>query len=406
MTRYYNNCLRLIIICLSLTIIISSFSIAKVSGREGTYETSGQLDDHGDGSCPGHLVNHSCPPGEENNQPLGPCITWGPGAEFGQMHEGKTFRWKYSISYSTYPEDETIVDFSLSVQYSPIREKWLKITPKQGIFTKGDRTHMGDILVDTTGLSPGDYTALVHINSEAPSASELAGYPEVGKYIKYTLTVVKDDADDESTLQYSPLTLFYDKDNLEDGQKQIFKIWNSGGDVLDYTLFTAPYCPWISISKTKGSSHGEKDEIIVTVNPSKITCGKGIMAYIWISSNGGERGVNRRVDYGSKAGDAVGFILVRRVSKNTHSELDQIIDRNNSIIDEIDSNLTEDIKQYNNEEESEQQENAIDEVQDTDNNQTSSNEVSEVDNQQNQINILQEIIQNLISKLKEIFNLS
>ena len=64
-----------------------------------------------------------------------------------------------------------------------------------------------------------------------------------------------------------------------------FDIWNSGQDVLTYTLTES--CGWLDLSSYEGNSTGEHDTIIVDINTTGLTPGQLYSCDVNISSNGG-----------------------------------------------------------------------------------------------------------------------
>ncbi|KAA0007130.1 MAG: PKD domain-containing protein [Thermoplasmata archaeon] len=287
--------------------------------------SKGTLD--GGGGCNGgHLLNATVLPWEANYTPLGPALGWSPPeADFGSMYEGKTFRWSYAIWYSTYSDDETIVPYHLKIKYQSGDEEhpWVSLFPTDGVLCPENGYSMiGDICVDTTGLSPGYHLATVIIDSPAKSTGEMLYNTPKQMLIKVHVYRFYGGG---PTLRYWPPapTLIFDRSNSADGQTKTFQIWNSGKGTLTYSFFTYPPCPWVSITPASGTSTGEKDTITVTVNPSQITCGSGTLAYIYIVSNGGWRGDGRNIDYSSGAGNAVGYIRVWRTNmKNSYDSHD------------------------------------------------------------------------------------
>lgn len=273
----------------------------------------------------GHLINATVLPWEANYTPLGPTLGWSPTvADFGSMYEGKTFRWSYAIWYSTYEDDKSIIPYHLEIKYQPGDEQhpWVTLFPEDGILTpENSYSMLGDICIDTTGLTPGYHLATVIIDSPAKGAGEIVDNTPKQMLLKVNVLRFYGGG---PTLRYWPPapTLIFDYNNNADGQTQTFEIWNSGKGTLTYSLFTYPPCPWISINPSHGTSTGERDTITVTVNPSKITC-QGKEAYIYIISNGGWRGDGRNVDYSSGAKNAVGYIRVWRTTmKNPYNNHD------------------------------------------------------------------------------------
>jgi len=86
------------------------------------------------------------------------------------------------------------------------------------------------------------------------------------------------------TLSYSPES--YDFGSIDEGDTDstTFEIWNSGAEILNYTLSTTE--TWIDIIPTNGSSQGETDTITLTIDTTGLSVGQHI-GEVTISSNGG-----------------------------------------------------------------------------------------------------------------------
>ena len=50
-----------------------------------------------------------------------------------------------------------------------------------------------------------------------------------------------------------------------------FDIWNSGGDMLNYTLTES--CSWLAVDPTQGNSTGEHDQITINVDTTGLQPG-------------------------------------------------------------------------------------------------------------------------------------
>jgi len=65
-----------------------------------------------------------------------------------------------------------------------------------------------------------------------------------------------------------------------------FEIWNSGDDLLTYTLSTS--CEWVSINPISGVSYGEHDRINVTIDTNNLELNSSYTCNLNISSNAGD----------------------------------------------------------------------------------------------------------------------
>jgi hypothetical protein len=69
---------------------------------------------------------------------------------------------------------------------------------------------------------------------------------------------------------------------------QSFEIWNSGGQLLDYTI--QEDIPWLTINQTMGTSTGEHHSVTVSYNTSALSVGTYSGA-ILVNSNGGTQSI-------------------------------------------------------------------------------------------------------------------
>ncbi|HEC81324.1 MAG TPA: hypothetical protein ENI42_02705, partial [Thermoplasmatales archaeon] len=173
----------------------------------------------------GHLINATVLPWEANYTPLGPTLGWSPTvADFGSMYEGKTFRWSYAIWYSTYEDDKSIIPYHLEIKYQPGDEQhpWVTLFPEDGILTpENSYSMLGDICIDTTGLTPGYHIATVIIDSPAKGAGEIVDNTPKQMLLKVNVLRFYGGG---PTLRYWPPapTLIFDYNNNADGQTQTF----------------------------------------------------------------------------------------------------------------------------------------------------------------------------------------
>ncbi|MBC8526627.1 MAG: BACON domain-containing protein [Candidatus Cloacimonetes bacterium] len=85
-----------------------------------------------------------------------------------------------------------------------------------------------------------------------------------------------------ASLCVSPITLIIN----EAKETGIFEVWNCGepGSTLNYTINES--CDWLFIDPTSGTSTGEHDDIILTVNFSSFSCDETRNCTIYVSGAG------------------------------------------------------------------------------------------------------------------------
>jgi hypothetical protein len=195
-----------------------------------------------------------------NVVPPAPILSYTPlSHNFGDMIAGETD----STSFQIWNSGTGTLTYSLSES-----SDWVTITPLSGSSTGEYDTIT--VNIDTTGLTQGSYSCPISISSDGGSG---------------TFTVSLNIVTVVPALSYTPTS--YNFGNMLAGQtaSTSFQIWNSGtGGTLTYSLSESAL--WVTVSPTSGSSTGEYDTIIVSIDTTGLSIGT-YTCPISISSNGG-----------------------------------------------------------------------------------------------------------------------
>jgi hypothetical protein len=85
-------------------------------------------------------------------------------------------------------------------------------------------------------------------------------------------------------LEYSPTTYDFGTKDIGEIAYTTLEIWNAGAETLNYVLSES--CNWVELTSTSGTSNGEHDQIIVSIDTTDLT--SGVHSYdIQINSDGG-----------------------------------------------------------------------------------------------------------------------
>ena len=189
---------------------------------------------------------------------VSPVLSVNPGDfDFGVTSEGQTD----STSFDIYNSGTGVLDYSLSESCD-----WLSIDTVSG--TSSGEHDTVTVNVDTNGLSDGDYSYGVQINSNGGTSVFTASF-----------TVAS-----ESVLSVSPSGFDFGEIAVNSTDSTSFAIQNIGLDLLEYSLSES--CSWLSLNTLIGNSTGESDTIVVSVDTVGLS--PGVYSYdIQVSSNGG-----------------------------------------------------------------------------------------------------------------------
>ena len=191
--------------------------------------------------------------------PSGPILSYTPTSyDFGNIDEGQTYQTTFAISNV----GDGILEWQLSDTYP-----WLTYSPLNGSLSSFEPPDIVTVTIDTTGLTPDFYSGGIDITSNGGDGTFGVTFLIPGPI-----------------LDYSPSSLDFG-DMYEGEQANLqFEIWNTGTDVLTYTL--TEYSSWLNVYPTSGSSTGEHDTINVDIDTTSLS--EGIhSSNIYISSNGG-----------------------------------------------------------------------------------------------------------------------
>jgi hypothetical protein len=155
------------------------------------------------------------------------------------------------------------------IEYLP-EPAWLSVSPDHGIVVPDDFIDI-TVTIDATSLTPGTYTSSIIVHSN--------DFDENPLNIPVNLEVLSG-----PILSYDPTSHDFGDKHQGITDSTTFEIWNSGSEILEYTLSESS--DWVTIDPTNGNSSGEYDPILVTIDttglsPDLYTCD------VSISSNGG-----------------------------------------------------------------------------------------------------------------------
>lgn len=146
---------------------------------------------------------------------------------------------------------------------------WLSIGPVFGTST-GENDPV-TLTLDITDLTAGTYTATVRITGNATNSP---------RFVTVTLIVNADEI--PPLIQLSPYqTTFYAAQGLGDPDPQTLNIWNSGTEVLNWSL--EDDADWLNMSIASGSSTGETDTVSMSVDSTSLTIGE-YYGFVMVSS--------------------------------------------------------------------------------------------------------------------------
>jgi hypothetical protein len=147
---------------------------------------------------------------------------------------------------------------------------WLSLSPTSGSST--GETDNVIASVDISGMSAGSYSATITIS--APGATNT---PQT---VSVSLTI----AEAPATIGYSPSSLsFAGTQGGANPSSQTLSIWDSGSGTISWSV--SDDAAWLSLSPTSGSSTGETDNVIASVDISGMGAGS-YSATITISAPG------------------------------------------------------------------------------------------------------------------------
>jgi len=130
---------------------------------------------------------------------------------------------------------------------------WLSEDPTSGSST--DDHVWVSVLVDSAGMSAGDYSADITIN--ATGAGNSPQTVPVSLHISTAATA--------PVISFSPKSLsFTAGEGDSNPANETLEIWNSGVDTLHWTL--SDDAAWLSENPTSGSSTGERDTVVLSVD--------------------------------------------------------------------------------------------------------------------------------------------
>jgi hypothetical protein len=230
-------------------------------------------------------------------QPLG-ILEYDPKShDFGNMSEGEINSTTFDI-WTSGGCCELI--FNLTWNCS-----WVSVFPTTGV-SNGEHVPI-TVTVDTTGLSIESYACDILITTNGGGD----GIFNVTLVI-ITATIPK--------LAFYPQS--YNFGIIPQGfmTGTTFDIWNSGLDILDYSLSEAKN--WIDVSPIQGNSTGEHDTITVSINTNGLVNGSTYQCGIEIISNGGNEvfsvyvkiGTIPKIELETISG---GLFKIKTVIKNT-----------------------------------------------------------------------------------------
>jgi hypothetical protein len=177
---------------------------------------------------------------------------------FGNKLIGKTDSTTLEIWHSGYG----------ALSYSTIWDcDWINVIPTSGI-SYGEPDTI-TVNMDTTVLDIGLQTCEILIESNGGN----------GVFVAQVNVI-----DPNPYLSYNPQS--HDFGNKFEGETDsvTFEIWNSGYDILTYSLIWD--CDWVNISPTTGSSYGERDTITASIDTTGLATGN-YYCNISINSDGG-----------------------------------------------------------------------------------------------------------------------
>jgi len=185
-----------------------------------------------------------------------PVLRWEPKShDFGYVQEG-------TISQTTFDIWNNGTGDMVWVLH--VRSSYVAVSPSSGSST-GEKDTI-TVTIDTTGLECGSYEGNVFIHSE-------------GDYIFYTYFVVTD-----SQLAVSPsqIDLVYTDDSQV---SSLLQLWNEGAGEILWDCVTSD--PWISVEPSNGVATQNRQDVIVTIDGSKLnsTLSSG---EIFFQSTGGD----------------------------------------------------------------------------------------------------------------------
>jgi|GEM_PF-4367964 len=136
---------------------------------------------------------------------------------------------------------------------------WLTLNPITG--SSADEHASVTISVDISGMSAGSYTAAITISS--PGATNTA------QVVSVSLAI---DESDSPTISYSSSSYtFTATAGGSNPANQTLEIWNSGGDILNWSV--SHDVDWLNLSPTSGSSTDEGISVAISVEISGMSAG-------------------------------------------------------------------------------------------------------------------------------------
>jgi len=156
-----------------------------------------------------------------------------------------------SQSFEVWNAGGGTLDYSISDDAS-----WLSVSPASGASTGEQDTVSVDY--STSALAAGTYTATITVSDPGAANSP--------RTIAVTLTVYK-----PGKISKSVAALSASATQGTSPAAQSFAVWNSGEDVMVYTL--SDDAGWLSVSPSSGDSAGEQDSITVNYSASSLAAG-------------------------------------------------------------------------------------------------------------------------------------
>jgi len=149
---------------------------------------------------------------------------------------------------------------------------WLDENPKSGSVRPAGSAEI-TLTINTTGLTTGNtYTAQIVIGNNDPDEN-----PKIVPVTLHVTTAMP-------TISFAPSSFaFAGTQGGSNPPTQTLQIWNSGSGTLGWSV--SDNAAWLSLSPTTGSSTGETDTVIVSVDISGMTAGS-YNATITISAPG------------------------------------------------------------------------------------------------------------------------
>ena len=137
---------------------------------------------------------------------------------------------------------------------------WLSVSPSSGS-SAGERDEVS-ISIDISGLDVDDYDATISISAQGAENSP--------RHIEVNLQV--EALSEEPVIDFDNSSFSFAV--LAEGDvplDQVLKIWNKGEGTLEWSV--SSNADWLTLKPKSGKSEGEKDKVVVSVNPNGMETG-------------------------------------------------------------------------------------------------------------------------------------